>query len=58
MVIVRTTNLLANKSDDWDALADRVADVLYVLVEAGMLEAVGDVTDWRHSEVRLPKSGE
>lgn len=58
MVIVRTTNLLANKSDDWDALADRVADVLYVLVEAGMLEAAGDVTDWRHSEVRLPKSGE
>jgi hypothetical protein len=35
---------------DYDAIAARIV----VLVEAGKLEAKGDFTEWRHSEVRVP----
>ena len=35
---------------DYDAIAVRIV----VLVEAGKLEAKGDLTEWRHSEVRVP----
>jgi hypothetical protein len=38
---------------DDEASFDLVASELVKLVEAGRLEAVGDLSDWRHSEVRL-----
>jgi hypothetical protein len=41
---------LPDSTDGYKIVADR----LYVLVEEGRLVAAGDVTRWRHSEVRLP----
>lgn len=39
---------------DRDADCENVAERIRVLVEAGRLEAQGDLSKWRHSEVRLP----
>jgi hypothetical protein len=33
---------------------ERIAERIQVLVDAGHLESRGDVSRWRHSEVRLP----
>jgi len=38
---------------DDEAAFDSVVLELTKLVEAGTLEAVGDLSNWRHSEVRL-----
>ncbi|APP74522.1 DUF3658 domain-containing protein [Xanthomonas vesicatoria] len=40
---------LADVQDATDHIAQRIA----CLVRSGRLEAAGDVSDWRHSEVRL-----
>jgi Protein of unknown function len=37
-----------------DAELHEVAERIRVLVEDGRLEAQGDLSKWRHSEVRLP----
>ena len=34
---------------------ERIAERVQVLVDAGHLESQGDVSRWRHSEVRLPE---
>ena len=33
---------------------EEIAACIKCLCEAGRLESVGDITNWRHSEVRLP----
>jgi len=38
---------------DDEASLDLVAVGVTTLVRAGELEAIGDLSDWRHSEVRL-----
>lgn len=38
---------------DNETTYDSVALELTKLVETGKLEAVGDLSDWRHSEIRL-----
>jgi hypothetical protein len=38
--------------DDFDL---RVAERIVALVEAGKLQAQGNLSRWRHSEVRLPQ---
>jgi hypothetical protein len=40
-------------SPDDEAAYDAIALELAKLVETGMLEAVGDLSNWRESEVRL-----
>ena len=51
MVIVRASEQLGNEDDEtYEKLGQEIAK----LVEDGHLQAVGDVTEWRHSEVRLP----
>jgi len=37
------------------ATDDEIAVALIALCESGRLESQGDLTKWRHSEVRLPK---
>jgi|RhiMethySRZTD1v2_1073278.scaffolds.fasta_scaffold3580634_1 hypothetical protein len=37
--------------DEYDLVASRIV----ALVNSGRLEGQGDLSDWRHSEVRLPK---
>jgi hypothetical protein len=37
-----------------DADCEDIAERICALVEAGRLEAQGDLSKWRHSEVRLP----
>lgn len=39
-------------ADQFDIIATRII----VLVRAGKLDAVGDLNDWRDSEIRLPRS--
>lgn len=41
---------LPQDSEGYDIVAKR----LYGLVDSGRLVSQGDVTNWRHSEVRLP----
>jgi hypothetical protein len=33
---------------------EEIAACIKSLCEAGRLESIGDITNWRHSEVRLP----
>jgi hypothetical protein len=40
-----------------EAIAQRVADRIVALVNAGRLEAQGNLNKWRHSEVRLSVRG-
>ena len=51
IVIGRAHERLALPDDDhsYDVLERELA----ALVESGELQAVGDLSDWRHSEVRL-----
>lgn len=37
-----------------DELLDGIGERVQALVEAGRLEGAGDLSNWRHSEVRLP----
>ena len=52
MVVVRAADKLGlpDTTDRYETVANR----LYQLVAHGRLLAAGDVTRWRHSEVRLP----
>ncbi|MCS3807210.1 DUF3658 domain-containing protein [Xanthomonas sp. 4461] len=53
MVIAKAlTDERLNLADVADA-ADQVAQRIAGLVRDGRLEAAGDMTDWRHGEVRL-----
>ena len=52
MVVITAANKLGLR--DTPGGDDTVAERLYALVAEGRLLAVGDVTRWRHSEVRLP----
>lgn len=51
MVIIRASEQLGNNDDETYEL---VGQEIAKLVEEGRLQAVGDVSHWRHSEVRLP----
>lgn len=44
-------NLPDEPGEKYDAIAARVV----ALVEAGRLDAHGDLSEWGHSEVRLPQ---
>jgi Protein of unknown function len=49
-VIAKSAEALGNESDEtYGALEERIVE----LVAAGKLEAQGDLSNWRHSEVRL-----
>jgi hypothetical protein len=50
-VLATTVNALED-SITHEAAGERLA----TLVEAGRLEAQGDIAKWRHSEVRLPQT--
>jgi hypothetical protein len=52
MIISRVYFELEGKGSEIDL--QEVADRIVALVEAGKLEAQGDLCRWRHSEVRLP----
>jgi hypothetical protein len=53
MVIAKTAQSAGLQHDDlYDAIATRIE----ALVRAGKLDAVGNLNDWRHSEIRLPGS--
>ena len=53
MIIAKAQRVLQPK---YPALSfDEVAERLYALVHANRLESAGDITDWRHSEVKLPQ---
>jgi len=52
MIIVKSQeNLRASKVE---ASYDDIAERIYALASQGRLEGQGDLTLWRHSEVRLP----
>ena len=42
------------ESRDLAASYEEIASCIKSLSEAGRLESVGDISNWRHSEVRLP----
>lgn len=44
----------AGSEKHYEAIAERIR----VMVADGHLIAEGDLSDWRHSEVRLPEDGE
>jgi hypothetical protein len=52
MIIAKTSQILeaAEASPSYQRIAERVV----ALVERGHLEGAGDLSLWRHSEVRLP----
>ena len=53
MIVARSLDALGREMDD-DGL-HCVGQRVVALVQAGKLEAQGDVSRWRHSEVRLPQ---
>ncbi|WP_349811465.1 DUF3658 domain-containing protein [Xanthomonas dyei] len=53
MIIARALTDPQLKLADVEDAADHVAQRIVHLVRSGRLEAAGDVTDWRHREVRL-----
>ena len=51
MIVVRASELLGDDSTvTYEAIGDEIAK----LVEQGLIQAVGDISNWRRSEVRLP----
>jgi len=54
MIIARSAQKLGAKLPEADSGYDMIAGRIEVLVGAGRLVAQGDITRWRHSEVRLP----
>ena len=58
MVIIRAAERLGSELPEGDAGYRLVAKRIAALVEDGRLVAQGDNCKWRHSEVRLPCSGE
>ena len=53
-IVIDAEKQLGTFSQDGDESAKRVAKRIELLVDDGRLVAQGDVTNWRHSEVRLP----
>ena len=51
VVIGRASKQLGRNDDE---IYELVAQQIAKLVEDGHLQAAGDVSQWRHSEVRLP----
>ena len=51
MVMARASELLAMSDNETFELIGRE---IAILVQNGQLQAVGDITEWRYSEVRLP----
>jgi len=54
MMIIRAAERLGSQLPEGDAGHDLIAQRIKALVEDGRLVAQGDVSRWRHSEVRLP----
>ena len=54
MVVSRAAEALGTALPEGPERYEMVAERLYVLVNGGRLIAEGEVTNWRHSEVRLP----
>lgn len=52
MVIAKSLEGL--RASKVEASYDDIAERIYVLASQGRLEGQGDLTLWRHSEVRLP----
>lgn len=52
MIIAKTERALESKALSVDLEA--IERCIGVLVEMGRLEGVGNLSNWRHSEVRLP----
>ncbi len=52
MLIVRATDLKGLIPAEAENAFEFVAERIQALVHAGLLEARGDVSQWRHSEVR------
>lgn len=46
------------KADDVESSGQAIAQRVYALVEAGKLEARGNVRRWRAGEIRLPQASE
>jgi hypothetical protein len=53
-IVIDAEKRLGTFLQDGDESAKRVAKRIELLVDDGRLIAQGDVTKWRHSEVRLP----
>ena len=51
MIIAKVAPPRESSDSDYDQVAERII----ALVDNGQLESAGDVTRWRHSEVRLKK---
>jgi hypothetical protein len=54
MIIAKSEQSL--RASKVDASLDDIAERIYVLEAQGRLESRGDLTLWRHSEVRLPEA--
>ena len=54
MMIIRAAERLGSELPEGDAGHRLVAQRIAALVEDGRLIAQGDISKWRHSEVRLP----
>jgi len=52
LIIVRASKTLGQ---DGDEFYERVGKRVHSLADDGQLEGTGDLSDWRHSEVRLPR---
>jgi hypothetical protein len=54
MIIVKSEQGL--RASKIEASVDDIAERIYALASQGKLEGQGDLSLWRHSEVRLPES--
>jgi hypothetical protein len=54
MIIVKAAKTLGPDLPEGDVGDDMVAERIEALVRAGRLVSQGDISRWRHSEVRLP----
>ena len=54
MIIIRAAEKLGSELTEGDAGYELVAQRIAALVEDGRLVSQGDLSRWRHSEVRLP----
>jgi hypothetical protein len=54
MIIVKAAERLGPALPDADPRYEMIAQRLEALVQAGRLTSQGELSRWRHSEVRLP----
>jgi hypothetical protein len=54
MMIIRAAEKLGSELPEGDAGYELVGQRIVALVEDGRLVSQGDISRWRHSEVRLP----